>query len=147
MSRESFVGIADTPRLVDTNLSDTIFPRYIHGSPSPSSKIIYTILTIFVSALIFIAVVAAYDLVRAVINSHYKRAAESESIRVSQESENYMSGVTDPKTIALEKMNTNDTLFRIVEKNTLRAVITFTLICIISALILVPYICHLAIRV
>jgi len=138
MSRESFVGIADTPRIMDTNLSDTIFPRYIHGSSKPSNKVIYTILTILVSAIIFIAVVSVYDMIRAIINGHFRRRATLETTAVETDN------VLEPQTLSRSKARIGLLIEEITERNTLKAVTIFTLFCVATALVFVPYIIYVA---
>ena len=107
-------GIAILLKFVDVFRDDvhkSLFVKKIHGlEKSPSNK--YTLIIVFISAIIFVTVISIYDVVRNIINYYYaKKVLTDKTIN------------NDPKSIT----NTMT-----VNKNTLISSIIFSSFCIIS---------------
>ena len=116
----SLLGAADPIKFTDpmrTESNETSVEGKIHrGKQSHSIK--YTIIVVIISALIFVAVISLFDVIRSFIVSYFASIAFN----------NPLSGLT-PLTIEQNRISNEETR---------RASIVFALICVFLALILIP---------
>jgi len=63
--------------ILDDVNSQNIVPKYVSNISEPSDKILSTILSLLVSAFIFITILSLYEIVRVYINGYYRKKAES----------------------------------------------------------------------
>ena len=123
----SLLGSIDPVRFFDPNRieSDQLLnPSQYDDSPDLRPKRIHkdtvkhTVVIIIISAIIFIAVVAIYEVFRNIINRHYSRQA-----------------LYDP-----EAKNNLDDINRtiIVNNNSLQATLVFAFFCLLTAIIFLP---------
>lgn len=112
---ESLVGVADPAKFTDPFRNES---REIHAGLPKGDTLKYTLIIVIISAIIFVTVIAIYDIIRNYINNKYAKISL----------ENPDSGNT-PQQI-------QSTL--IANSNQLISSFVFALICIILALILIP---------
>lgn len=126
----SLLGIADPVKFVDPSRIDTslldkdstadksLTDRRIHAGRDKTQTIRYTLIIIVISAIIFVTVIAIYDVLRIVITNFYAKAA-----------------LTDPKA---QVTPTDLTRTLIANYESFLATLVFALIAIFLALILIP---------
>ena len=126
----SLLGVADptifvTPLRPDTGVLGKDFTgdksledRRIHGGRDKTQTIRYTLIIIVISAIIFVTVIAIYDVLRIIITNFYAKAA-----------------LTDPKA---QVTPTDLTRTLIANYESFLATLVFALIAIFLALILIP---------
>jgi len=97
--------------------SEDIYSKRIHEPTDRTKSIKYTILIVIISAIIFVTVIAIYDVIRSIIDNHYAHLA----------------------LIDKNSHNTPEDIERtqIANENALWAHIVFASICIVSAIILI----------
>lgn len=115
-------GIVEPTKFLDIKdirdvKTDEYSSRRIHSPEEKIRSVKYTILIVIISAIIFVTVIAIYDIIRALINNHYAELA-----------------LTDPNS-----HNTPEDIQRteIANTNSLLASIVFASVCVISAVILI----------
>lgn len=113
--------IGETSELSKSSDTDTFRPnrRDIHGSSDHKEAMKYTIIIIIISAIIFVTTVAIYNLIQNIITVYYS---------------NITAG--DPRS-----MNTDDDIIKILLANhfSTEASIAFAVFCIISAIVVIPF--------
>lgn len=116
---DSLIGVADTNKFIDPlRVESKDFSNKKIHELSHGETIKYTIVITCISAILFVTIISIYDTLHNVINAYY--------------SENYLSDVHN--NISQETIERT----RIANKNTLIANGIFTLVCIISAVIIIP---------
>lgn len=112
---ESLFGVADPVKFVDMDYAyDKIHsPSHIHKKTMK-----YTIVLVFISAIIFVTVISIYDIFRNIISGYFNE-------KYIQKSHNNIPQENIERTI-------------IADKNAIISSIIFALFCIVFALIFVP---------
>lgn len=121
----SLLGVADPVKFTDPLRPENteLLARHVHDRTDTGSKqemIKYTILIIVISAIIFVTVVASYDVIKTIIANYYARAA-----LINPKSHNKQNDI-------------NRTI--IANQNSLISASVFALICIASTIIATPII-------
>lgn len=123
---QSLLGVGADPDLLDINrLSNKDYidrAHYLAKTKDSDSSLRRTIITIVISAILFVTIVSIYDVLRNAINNHYARVA-----------------LTDPRAKNTQQEITS-TL--IANKQGLISSIVFAILCIVIALIVI-YILYL----
>ena len=105
------------------NPEKELYERRFHESTKKSSSIISTIIVIFISAILFVTIIAAYDILRNYIRNYYtKKTLLNKQFK------------TDPKDI-------RNTL--ITNEESLTSTIVFFIACFIIAIIFLPIFIYL----
>lgn len=122
---QSLLGTAVPIRFADTFRLDLredygkpLEQRRIHGPKSDKNTILYTIIIIIISAIIFVTVVALYDVINSIITSYFSNKAYN----------NPKSNISRQDII---QNNINNNEYK-------RSSSVFALLCLISAIILIP---------
>jgi hypothetical protein len=116
----ALLGTADPTKFVDVYRKDvdrSLFEREIHGSREQKASIKYTLIIIVISAIIFVTVIAIYDVFRNIIIDYFAKMA-----------------LEDPRSHN-RKQEIESTI--IANNDAFKASIAFSLFCIITAIILV----------
>src|SRR5579871_4618304 len=74
----ALIGAADPVKFTDTNRPEsdrTLYDKRIHGPKSDKSTFIYTLVIVIISAILFVTMVAIYDVFRNSISDVYARRA------------------------------------------------------------------------
>lgn len=117
----ALLGAIEPGRFIDPDRIDTrredLTSRRIHGAEDKGRSLKYTILIVIISAIIFITVIALYDVIRNAISDFYAT-----------------NSLTDPNAHYTpgEIIQT-----RIANRNALIASIVFAAFCVLSALVLI----------
>lgn len=126
----SLLGIADPGKFIDPmrlesdsfgsegRRDQSLTERRIHASKDSRTTLRYTIIIIIISAIIFVTVIAIYDVIRTIITNFYAEAA-----------------LKDPKA---QVSDTDRIRTEIANYNALLATIVFAIITICIALIIIP---------
>lgn len=114
--QSSLLGVGTTNKVLDIDREDRedLYEKRVHGSKDNN-----TIVIIIISAILFVTIIAIYDVLRNVINNHYAKIA-----------------LTDPKAENTQQ-DINSTL--VANTQGLIASIVFAIICIIIAVITVVW--------
>jgi len=108
----SYLGVADPVKFVDPMRLESnrdIYSRRIHGPEEKEETIKYTMIIIIISAIIFVTIIAIYDVLRSISNYYTNKF-----------------------------LINSDSPALIVYRNALIVSTMFAAICIISSLILIP---------
>ena len=117
---KSLIGMTEPGKFIDPLRIESrdLTSRNIHGHISHEDTIRYTIVITCISAIIFVTIISMYDVLRNIVNSYY--------------TENYFENSNN-------NMSEDDiTRIRISNKNTIISSVIFSLLCILSAIILIP---------
>ena len=71
-------GIADPAKFTDPirlDVDQSLFKREIHSPEEKQNSIKYTIIIVFISAIIFVTVIAIYDVFKSLITNYFARDA------------------------------------------------------------------------
>ena len=77
-SSTALLGTADPSKFLDTYRDDidkSYYERRLHGSEEKQNNIKYTLIIIVISAIIFVTVIAIYDIFRSLITNYFAQIA------------------------------------------------------------------------
>lgn len=116
----SLIGVSDPTKFTDPDRIESLdlYARHPHGKLTPEHTIRYTIIVVFISAVIFVTVISIYDVIKNGINYIFAKRA-----------------LSDP-----ESHNSSDSIHRtlVANKNTLVSSSVFCGVCIVISVVSIP---------
>lgn len=117
----SLYGMADPARFFDSNRLESrndLYEQKIHSNENNSRSIIYTLIIIIISAIIFVTIISLFDVIRGYITNYYANQALIDPI-----SQNTPIDITRTNLANQENQTAN---------------ITFFIVCIVISIFIIP---------